>query len=158
MTHNLALGLLLTIAPLAQGQIVITEWMYAGANGEFIEFTNVGNDAVDMTGWSCDDSSQLPGTVDLSAFGVVAPGESVVLTEAPAADFATAWGLSGVGIIGDLSTNLGRNDQINLYDAGSALVDQLSFGDEDYPGTPRAKDASCNIPNTDYGYTVAQTT
>ena len=74
-----------------------------------------------------------------------------------AADFATAWGLSGVDVIGELSANLGRGDQINLYDAGDNLVDELAFGDEVYAGTPRTKDASCNIPATDYGYTIAQT-
>ncbi len=81
----------------------------------------------------------------------------MILTEAPAADFATAWGLSGVAIVGDLTANLGRNDQINLYDADDNLIDQLSFGDGDYPGTVRTQYVSCNIPATDYGYTEVQT-
>ena len=88
---------------------------------------------------------------------MVAPGQSVILTEAVAADFATAWGLSGVSIIGELSANLGRNDEINLYDSTSTLIDQLAYGDEDLPGTPRARDASCDIPASDYGYIEAQT-
>ncbi|MGD8452719.1 MAG: carbohydrate-binding domain-containing protein [Phycisphaerae bacterium] len=157
MRRALALGLLVCSAQLAVGEMVISEWMYGGADGEFVEFTNTGPYTVDMTGWSFDDDSAIPGTVDLSAFGVVEPGESVILTEATAVDFAVAWGLSGVAIIGDLSANLSRNDQINLYDAGDGLVDQLSYGDETYPGTPRAQNASCNIPDSDYGYTIAQT-
>jgi len=150
-------GLVVCLVQVASGEMVISEWMYSGANEEYIEFTNVGTTAVDMTGWSFDDDSGVAGTIDLSAFGVVQPGESVVLTEAVATDFVTAWGLSGVAVIGELSANLGRNDQINLFDASSALVDSLSYGDENYPGTPRAQNASCNIPATDYGYTEAQT-
>ena len=45
--------------------IQITEWMYQGAaeKGEFIEFTNMGASAIDMTGWSFDDDSRNAGTV-----------------------------------------------------------------------------------------------
>lgn len=150
-------SLVLSLAQATYGGMVISEWMYAGTDGEFIEFTNIGPDPVDMTGWSFDDDSQTPGTMDLSGFGVVHVGASVILTEAPAADFATAWGLSGVAIVGDLTANLGRNDQINLYDADDNLIDQLSYGDGDYPGTVRTQYASCNIPATDYGYTEVQT-
>ena len=157
MRHLIAIGVVMSLTIAASGDIVISEWMYSGTNGEFIEFTNTGPASVDMSGWSFDDSSQIPGTVDLSAFGVVNPGESVILTEAVAADFATAWGLTGVDIIGELAANLGRDDQINLYDAGDTLIDQLAFGDETYPGTPRTQNASCNVPDTDYGDTVAQT-
>jgi len=157
MLRTLILGLIVTFAQVALGQIVITEWMYSGTDGEFIEFTNVGTDSVDMTGWSFDDDSQVLGTVDLSAFGVVASGESVILTDAVADNFATAWGLTNVIIIGGCAANLGRNDQINLYDSSGTLVDQLSYGDESYPGTPRTQYASCSIPASDYGYTVAQT-
>lgn len=157
MKRTIAIVTVTLLANMATADMVISEWMYSGTDGEFIEFTNIGPNPVDMTGWSFDDDSQVPGTVDLSAFGVVAPGQSVVLTEAPAADFATAWGLSGVAIIGELSANLGRNDQINLFDAGNALIDQLSYGDQTYPGTVRTQDQSCNIPAADYGYTVVQT-
>jgi hypothetical protein len=49
---------------------------------------------------------------------VVAPGQSVILTDETASDFATIWELSDVKIIGGNTANLGRNDEINLYDAG----------------------------------------
>ncbi len=157
MKRMLMVSLVLSLAQATYGGMVISEWMYGGTDGEFIEFTNIGPDPVDMAGWSFDDDSQVPGTVDLSGFGVVDVGASVILTEAPAVDFATAWGLSGVAIVGDLTANLGRNDQINLYDADDNLIDQLSYGDQTYPGTVRTNGASCNIPATDYGFTVAQT-
>ncbi len=125
--------------------IRITEWMYQGANGEFVEFTNVGNAPVDMTGWSFDDNSRTPGSTSLSAFGLVAPGESVILTEANAAAFRTAWNLcDAVKVIGGLTDNLGRNDEINLYDADGNLVDRLTYNDEGAAPVngPRTQNAS----------------
>lgn len=129
----------------AQGEMVITEVMYQSTTGgiEFIEFTNVGNAAVDMTGWSYDDNSFNAGTVDLSAFGSVAAGESVVLCEEPANDFRLIWGLAPtVKVIGGNSANLGRNDSVALFDNTATMVDSIDFGDEDFPGTPRSRDAS----------------
>lgn len=157
MARILVFTIIVGMTQFAAAQMEITEWMYSGDDGEFIEFTNVGASAIDMTGWSFDDDSLAPGAVDLSAFGVVEPGESVILTEALASDFASAWGLIDVSIIGELSANLGRGDQINLFDASNSLVDQLTYGDEDYPGTPRTKDASCNIPAAGYAAVLAQT-
>lgn len=121
-------------------QMRITEWVYG--NDEFVEFTNVGTTPIDMNGWSYDDDSRIAATVDLSAFGVVMPGESVILCEAPAATFTTTWNLTGVDVIGDLTVNLGRNDEINLYDAGLTLVDRLAYGDQNYAGTIRTQNAS----------------
>ncbi len=127
----------------AVAQMRITEYMYQGANGEFIEFTNVGALPIDLTGWSFDDDSRLAGTFGLSGFGLVLPGESVILTEATAADFRTAWGLcAGVKILGGSSQGLGRNDEINLYDADNALVDRLTYGDQTFPGTIRTQNRS----------------
>lgn len=134
-------------APLASAQVYITEWMYNGngETGEYIEFTNLGTTAVDFTGWSFDDDSNNPGTVSLSAFGLVNPGESVILTEASAAEFRSVWNLgSNVDVIGENTTNLGRNDRINLYDAAGNLVDRLSYGDQNIPGSIRAQNTSGN--------------
>ncbi len=123
--------------------IQITEYIYSGSNGEFIEFTNLSSNSIDLTGWSFDDDSRIPGTVDLSAFGIVQAGESIILTETDAATFRTAWGLSdAVKIIGGLTTNLGREDEINLFDNNSQLVDRLTYGDERFPGTIRTQNAS----------------
>ena len=47
--------------------IQITEYSYQSANGEFVEFTNTGNSAVDMTGWSFDDNSRIAGSFSLLA-------------------------------------------------------------------------------------------
>ena len=129
------------------GGMRITEWAYSADSGEFVEFTNMSDLPVDMTGYSYDDDNAVAGEFDLSSFGVVAPGESVVLTDGVAEDFHGAWSLdSSVKIIGELGvvtgSNLGRNDQINLFDASGNLVDRLSYGDEDYEGSVRTRDAS----------------
>ncbi len=73
----------------------ITEWMYSGDSGEFIEFTNLSDVAVDMTDWSMDDNGATR-AFDLSAFGVIQPGESVIVTEAAEAAFRPR-GHSGPG-------------------------------------------------------------
>lgn len=125
----------------------ITEWMYAGVSGEFIELTNVTDAPIDMTGWSIDDDSGVAGTFALGAFGVVQPGESVIVTEAVEAAFRTAWSLAPtVRVIGELGVisgnNLGRNDQINLYDGSAQIHDRLFYGDQTFPGTIRTQNIS----------------
>jgi hypothetical protein len=49
-------GLVASAPTVAHGDMFITEWMYNG--NEFVEFTNLGTEPIDMTGWSFDDSSQ----------------------------------------------------------------------------------------------------
>ena len=131
----------------ATAGIRISEWMYSGASGEFIEFTNMSTSPIDMSGWSFDDNNATPGAFDLSAFGTVQPGESVILTDAVAASFRLDWGLAGsVKIIGELGVisgnNLGRNDQINLYNAAGHVEDQLFYGDQTYVDTIRTQNSS----------------
>ncbi len=121
----------------------ISEYMYKGGDEEFFELTNTTGSPIDITGWSMDDDSAVAGTFDLSPAGVLAPGESVVVTEADPPAFAAAWGLSGVTILGfNTTANLGRNDQINIYDLGGQLVDRLSYGDESFPGSVRTNGQS----------------
>ncbi|MEP6483033.1 MAG: lamin tail domain-containing protein [Rudaea sp.] len=124
----------------AAANVKITEYLYSGADGEFVEFTNVGDAPQDMTGWSFDDNSQTAGSVSLSAFGTLQPGESAILTEATAANFRAAWNLCATQkVIGENSDNLGRDDEINLYDNTNALIDRLTYGDDvAFPGTIRA--------------------
>lgn len=142
-----AIALSLGQAAHAASPVAITEWMYNGV--EFIELTNLGNTAVDMTGWSFDDESNTPGSTSLSAFGLVAAGESVILAEDEVSDFRNFWNLAAsVKVIGGNTHNLGRNDQIYIYDASGAVVDSLRFGDSSYvPGSIRAQDISGNPRN-----------
>ena len=125
--------------------IRITEYMYAGLDGEFLELTNIGMNPVDMAGFSFDDNTNLPGTIDLTSFGTVAPGESVIITEAGEATFRTAWNLDpGIKIISGIAIDaaLGRSDTLNIWDGSNSLVDRLQYGDQDFPGTIRTQNSS----------------
>jgi predicted extracellular nuclease len=131
----------------AQASVQITEYMYNGngATGEFVEFTNMGSTPVDMTGWSYDDDSRTPGVFSLTGFGVLQPGQSAVMAEASAAAFIAAWNLpASVIVLGSNTANLGRSDEINLFDAGGVLVDRLTYSDVNFPGTVRAQNFSAN--------------
>ncbi len=133
------------LAGRADAAIRITEWMYSGDDGEFIEFTNTGAASVDLTGWSFSDSARAPGAVSLSALGTIAAGESFILAEPTAEAFRTAWNLSAaVKVLGENTANLGRGDEMNIYDAANALVDRLTYGDQAIAGSIRTQDASGN--------------
>ena len=135
-------GIMVAFFFTSSAQMRITEYMYSGTNGEFVEFTNVGSAAIDMTGWSYSDIATSAGAVSLSLFGIVQPGESVILTDVVAGTFRTAWGLcNGIKIIGGNSANLGRADQINLYDASSTRIDRLTYDDQTLGG-PRTQNKS----------------
>jgi len=126
----------------SHAQMRITEYQYQGGDltSEFIEFTNVGVSPVNMSGWTYDDSDGPP--VNISAFGTVNPGQSVIICEASAAAFNAAWNLSGVIVIGLNSNNLGRNDSIKLINNSAVIVDQLDYGDQTFPGSIRAQSRS----------------
>ncbi|MCU0756403.1 MAG: CotH kinase family protein [Xanthomonadales bacterium] len=138
--------------------VQITEFMYSGNHGEFVELTNRGAAPIDLTGWSLkDDQVNLAG-FSLTPAGLLQPGESVIITEAVDAAFRAAWNLpANVKIIGQLGAvgvggqNYGRSDQINVYDSGGALVDRLTYGDQTIPGTIRAQNISGQAPCTALG-------
>lgn len=147
MRKLMVIGLLALTASPASASIRITEWAYSATGGEYIEFTNVGAASIDMTGWSYDDDSRAAGTISVGGFGVVAPGQSVILTEETASSFASNWGLSGIAIIGGNTANLSRNDEINLFDGSNALVDRLTYGDQNIAGSIRTQNVG-GIPSS----------
>lgn len=145
MKQSLVAAIVLAVASASYGGMYITEWMYAGTGAEFVEFTNTGAAPIDMTGWSYDDDSRIPGEFDLSGFGVVQPGESVIITETDSASFRTNWSLpGGVKILGPYTNDLGRNDEINLFDTNGVLVDRLTYGDQNLLGSIRTQYRSGN--------------
>jgi hypothetical protein len=158
MLTRVSLSLAIVVAATSAASaapIVITEWMYnpsvAGSGGEYFEITNVGSSAVDLTGWTQDDStsdlSGGPGAHSLSDFGTLQPGESAVGTEGSnVAAFKTYWNLGpSVKVVAyGTSNNLGRADTINIYDNTNTRVDQLKFDDQNIGG-PRTNGTSANI-------------
>lgn len=148
VTMGAAMTLVASSQAWAAPAISITEWMYSGNGGEFIEFTNTSVSAIDFSGWSYDDDSRIVGVFDLSVFGTVAVGESVIITESDAADFRSAWSLdAAVKVLGGVTNNLGRNDEINLFDGSGTVVDRLTYGDQTFPGTIRTQSFSGNPIN-----------
>lgn len=121
----------------------ITEWMYnpVSSSGEYIEITNLGATPVDLAGWSFDDDSAAPGTVPLGGLGILAVGESAIITESADAVFRSEWGLdASVKILAGNTVNLGRADEINIFDGPDAvadLVDRLAYDDQSAIATVR---------------------
>jgi len=113
----------------------ITEFLSTANGKEFIELTNMGHAPIDMTGWSYDDESANAGTFDLSGFGIIESAESVILTNGDVDDFIADWGLTNIKVMRYLSPTLDVNDQINIYSATDALIDCLTFGPDDFPGS-----------------------
>lgn len=135
-----------------QSGLRVTEYMYSGLSGEFIELTNTSSESIDLTGWSMDDDSAIAGTFSLTAGGILDPGESIVITDGDAAAFATAWGIPLSQVLGgNLAAGLGRNDAINLFDASGGLVDRLRFGDQTFAGTIRTQNASGSACRQEFG-------
>ena len=99
ITIAIGTGALLVSAAGASASIRITEYMYQGTNGgadaiaEFFEITNLSAAPVDLTGWSIDDNSRTAGSQSISALGILAVGESAVITEMAEATFRTRWNL-----------------------------------------------------------------
>lgn len=142
-----ALAVVSGAASASMGQIRITELMYNGADGEFIEIANIGNTPIDLTGWSYDDNSRLPGAFSLTAFGILAPGEAAIISELAEAEFRTNWSLpASVKVIGGNDQNLGRSDEVNIFDASNTLVDRLTYNDQGVGNVdgPRAQNISAN--------------
>lgn len=134
---SLGIAALLAGAATASASIRITEYMYQGTNAgadalaEFFEITNLSASPVSLTGWSIDDNSRVAGSQSLSSLGTLAAGESAVITEMAEAAFRTRWNLAAtIKVLGSNGQNLGRGDEVNLYDAGSVLVDRVTFDDQ----------------------------
>ena len=121
--------------------IRITELSYQlrdFGEAEFVELTNVGTSPVNLAGWSFDDVDGVIGAFDLSGFGVVAPGESVIITDVTPAAFRAYFGLApSVKVVGGSTQGLGNGDQVNIWDDAGVLVDRLTYDD-----TPRSRDNS----------------
>ncbi|WP_418059917.1 lamin tail domain-containing protein [Pimelobacter simplex] len=132
-------------AQAAASDVQITEWAYNGS--EFVEITNTGSDPVDLTGWSFDDSSRTAGAFPIGSLGTLRAGESAIISEANAAAFRAEWDLPvGVKVVGDNDQNLGRSDEMNIYDAGGTLVDRLTYDDQTGLG-PRTDMSSAWAPD-----------
>lgn len=130
------------VAASASANIRITEVM-SSSNGlgaptpDWIEVTNYGSTAVDLTGWRMDDGS-FNFAVSAALLGItsIGAGESVIFIESAAGAalpaFTTHWGgLSGIQVGYYSGSGLGFSsggDGACLFDAGGNILSQVSFG------------------------------
>ena len=119
-----------------------------GGDGEYVEVTNLGSSAVDMTGWTY--NRDTGGTaISLTGLGTLAAGASGIITDVTAAEFRTEWNLAGsVPVVNDGSTKLdGGAHTISLYDPTIAIADQVTWAS----GFVSAKGLSAWVDQTHVG-------
>lgn len=139
----IALAAMMAISPFAAAgdqDVFITEFMYTGLFGEFIELANTGSTAVDIEGWVVDDNSSdfHIGTLLAGSSTVMFPGDTIVITEVSQAVFVQAWFIDAghvipaelAAIVENNSNNLGRADEIHIYEDNGVLVDHLTYDDQ----------------------------
>ena len=124
------------------GQVVITEWMYNPVR----ERLRVRRDHEHRRRTGRHDrllvrrrQSRRGNVARSPALGTLAPGESALIVENPAAAaFRTEWGLDRCRsrVAASNTANLGRNDEINIFN-GDTLADRLTYGDQTFAGTIR---------------------
>lgn len=127
-------------AATAQAQLRFTEVMSSsGTNGtgDWVELTNFGSGAVNITGYKLDDGSfNLGAAVYLQGVTSIAAGQSVVFLESAAGAgipaFRTFWGdIDSLLVIGYYSgSGVGLSsggDGVSLFDAGGSKVTQETF-------------------------------
>lgn len=141
----------LSAAASSHAAIVITEVHSAGsgnANGysaDWIELTNTGSAAQDITGWQFDDNSYGSAKVAIRGITSIPAGVSAVFFEGNASgstdatiasNFITAWfGASGapagflIGAYGGSGVGLSSSgDAANVYDASGNFITGVNFG------------------------------
>ncbi len=155
----IAFAAMMAISPFAAAgdqDVYITEFMYTGLFGEFVELSNTGSTAVDIEGWVFDDNSSdfHIGTLLAGSSTVMFPGDTIVITEVSQAVFVQAWFIDAghvipaefAAIVENNSNNLGRADEINIYEDNGVLVDRLNYNDQAPVGYaakgPRTEDVS----------------
>ncbi len=142
----------------AQSQGAVTEVMYKGLFGEYIEFTNTSGGNLDVTGYSFDDSSNNPDTVVFPSV-TLADDQCVIITEVSSTIFNQAWYTEPTTdpaitnapvIIANNTANLGRADTVYIYNASDVVVDRVTYDDESSNG-PRSEDDGA-VPFSNWNY------
>lgn len=155
---------LASVAPAAHSAIIISE-VDSGGNSQsyaedWIELTNTGSTAVDLTNWKINDESGGTGSAAvINGIGTLGAGQSaLVLLEvagnelaAKTASFVSAWfnGNAPVGLIVGYADGSGlglgaSGDAVNLWNATNVLQANVSFGAND---ASRTFDNSAGVNN-----------
>jgi hypothetical protein len=139
MKSLLPLFLIAASVASAPGAIVITEVMSSSGhgggtnNGDWFEIINTGASAVDITGWTWNDNDSTNSPGNFGSLTSIGAGQSVIIAEEDASGFISAWGLSGVTVVGLGGTIFqglsGPNgDSVIIYDNLGAVVASVTFG------------------------------
>jgi len=128
------------VVPAASASIRITEAMSASGSGgtaDWIEVTNYGSSAVDITGWRMDDGSfSFANSAALLGITSIGAGETVIFVEGAVGDvsgFRSFWGgLSGVqvGYYAGSGVSFSSNgDAAVLFNlSGAEMSNRAAFG------------------------------
>ncbi|GAB4009626.1 hypothetical protein GCM10028772_27070 [Nocardioides ultimimeridianus] len=120
------------ITELAYGGLASGTHAYAGdtGDGEYLELTNVGEAAQDLTGWTYQTTKAgiAQTATSLTSLGTVAPGESVILTDLTPADFRTEWNLKpAVKVLNDGTSTMDKGPDVITISNGTSTVDSLTY-------------------------------
>ena len=173
---NIVTTLAVLAAATSAHSMEITEVMYKGMFGEFVEVTNTTGStilAANLANWSFDDNSLIARTVVFPTNqGNLANGQCVIITEVSRTIFNQAWfvepskspDVGTIIYIDNNTTNLGRSDAAAIFDLNSltptVAVDVITFNDEAASGTdpkgPRTEDTSAVQDASDYSTALDQ--
>lgn len=100
---------------------------------DYWELTNIGSTTRDISGYSWHDSGRSGATAQawkLPAGTMIAPGESVIFTAAPAASFRAWWNLPPTVQVFEAAAapGLGQNDGISFFDPQQDELFFFSYG------------------------------
>lgn len=152
----------LTTGAVAQVDLEISEVMYRGTGGEFIEVYNEGGSAVNMAGgadgFSFDDSSDNPDSLDLSGVGTLESGDLFIITEVSCEVFVQYWFVDAnqaypdtlAAIVENNNENIGSSDTMYIYDGNDNTVEQLAY-DTNAGGPDPAEDSAVPDDVVDLG-------
>ena len=127
----------------AGAAIVVTEVMSDSShpggtnNGDWFELTNSGATSVDITGWTWDDASAVPGSANFGSISSIGAGQSIIVTAestSKEADWIIDWGISNsVPVVNLGGSNFegfdAPGDSLNIYNANDEIVTNATFGD-----------------------------
>ncbi|MBL9182606.1 MAG: lamin tail domain-containing protein [Verrucomicrobiaceae bacterium] len=164
-TLNVTDQLVEAVAPPALIVTEVAPWASGNGavGGDWFEVTNISANAVDITGWKVDDSSNAFATaIALNGITSIAPGESVIFIESSAANqativntFKTVWFGSNVSAGLQIGTYQGSGiglstggDAVNLFTAGGTRHSGVTFGAADATSPYQTFDNTAAADNT----------
>jgi len=126
-------------------QVVINELMYhpaTGSDDEWLELHNHGGSAVDLSGWAFTDGVEYT-----FPSGTILPVGGYLVVARDPARVEALYGIGGV--LGPYSGKLANSgERVALSDAGSALVDEVTYDDTTpWPAAPDGDGPSLELVN-----------